>query len=654
MARVTVTVTARDLTGPQLARMRRNFNNLGNDMDRVLTQRTRANFQRLSQSITTARRDLTNLRGAIPEDEFNRLDDAIRRAQNRMGAGFRRANLNRIAADLRQVTDGFRDLDRNGQIRVRIDQSALRRADARLAAWRTQQARNGVRIPVRPDVDRNRVRRGLLGTLAAPFSASGRVLGGVLSDGVGQGVSSGFHGAGPAIAAVLIAVIGAALSVVGAALSGILVTALGAAFVSIGVVSAFQSKQVQHTWSRTLANIKQEFAGVGEPLIPVLDKALKRLHEMAHVIGPMLKQSLADTAPATDKFIQRLMDGFQSFGKAAFKPIMDAWNVFAPVFGAEWNEFMDELGNSFKEMADLVREHPTEIAAALDVVFEAIDLLVDTVTFFGKVWVFTMQNAGDAVGGLVQGFSIMTDAVLGMVGGIIDGLAKAFGDIPIIGSQLKGAAKSFDEFATDVRGKLQSMADKAYGWDNALNKANRKRTLEADISTWTARLARARADLKKTSDQKARAKLEADISDLNAKVKAARAELNSLNGKTASTYVVTHFSYTGKNAALDRGAFAHGGVRGLSTAATGGVRSNMTLVGEHGPEIVNMAPGSHVRSNPDTRRTLSQQVAGGGNVIQVNLMVDKKVLARVMVDPLRGEIRDGGGNVQQFLGQRGK
>lgn len=55
-------------------------------------------------------------------------------------------------------------------------------------------------------------------------------------------------------------------------------------------------------------------------------------------------------------------------------------------------------------------------------------------------------------------------------------------------------------------------------------------------------------------------------------------------------------------------AFAHGGIRG---AATGGLRGGMTLVGEHGPELIDLAPGSRVRSNPDTRRLLSQGQRAG-------------------------------------------
>lgn len=51
---------------------------------------------------------------------------------------------------------------------------------------------------------------------------------------------------------------------------------------------------------------------------------------------------------------------------------------------------------------------------------------------------------------------------------------------------------------------------------------------------------------------------------------------------------------------------AHGGIVG--GAATGGVRSGFTMVGEAGPELVRLPAGARVRSNPDTRRIL-----GGGS-----------------------------------------
>ncbi|MFG3510253.1 hypothetical protein ACGF5F_32675 [Streptomyces sp. NPDC047821] len=95
---------------------------------------------------------------------------------------------------------------------------------------------------------------------------------------------------------------------------------------------------------------------------------------------------------------------------------------------------------------------------------------------------------------------------------------------------------------------------------------------------------------------------------------------------------------------------ASGGIIG---AAGGGPRSGLTLVGEQGPELAELAPGSRVRSNPDSRRIAAGFAAGaGGGVIQVNLVLDGRVVARQLIDPFRAEIWDrAGGNVQKALGR---
>jgi hypothetical protein len=109
-------------------------------------------------------------------------------------------------------------------------------------------------------------------------------------------------------------------------------------------------------------------------------------------------------------------------------------------------------------------------------------------------------------------------------------------------------------------------------------------------------------------------------------------------------------------AAIDLGAklakmgYAHGGVVG---AATGGLHSGLRMVGEHGPELLELPPGTRVNSNPDTERMMS---GGGGGVLQqiIQLVVDGKVIAQAMTEPLRADIRTlGQGSVQNYLGQPG-
>jgi hypothetical protein len=94
---------------------------------------------------------------------------------------------------------------------------------------------------------------------------------------------------------------------------------------------------------------------------------------------------------------------------------------------------------------------------------------------------------------------------------------------------------------------------------------------------------------------------------------------------------------------------ASGGTVGA--AATGGARWGRTLVGEYGPEIADLPIGSRVHSAPDTARML----AGAGapaRVVHLTIELGGQPFARVLIDPLREEIRQLGGDVQQALGRR--
>lgn len=139
----------------------------------------------------------------------------------------------------------------------------------------------------------------------------------------------------------------------------------------------------------------------------------------------------------------------------------------------------------------------------------------------------------------------------------------------------------------------------------------------------------------------------------------ARAHMASVKNRTATLTINEVRRYTAIYNTIGRPTSGEGGQSryehgGITGAATGGPRSRRTLVGEHGPEIVDLAPGSRVRSNPDTKRMLAGGTAGdgGGQPIVVQLHLDGRQIARALVDPLRGEITNmNGGDVQAALGR---
>jgi predicted RNase H-like nuclease (RuvC/YqgF family) len=240
-------------------------------------------------------------------------------------------------------------------------------------------------------------------------------------------------------------------------------------------------------------------------------------------------------------------------------------------------------------------------------------------------------------------------AILDVFEGIIGGAAAAFGWIPGLGPKLKDAASAFGTFKEDTLEKLRNMGDAALGANEKIDRLNKVRILKADIASWNSELSDARAQLKRTTDQKAIAKLTADIRELEAKVKRAKGKVDELNGRTSNMYVRINVSAAGARNAKNLAGFAHGGVRGLSTAATGGVRNNMTLVGEEGPEIVSMAPGSRVRSNSDTKRLMSGR-GGSSAAAQFLFKSSGRRVDDLLLEILREAIQQRGGDPVKVLG----
>jgi hypothetical protein len=96
--------------------------------------------------------------------------------------------------------------------------------------------------------------------------------------------------------------------------------------------------------------------------------------------------------------------------------------------------------------------------------------------------------------------------------------------------------------------------------------------------------------------------------------------------------------------------FEHGGITG---AAGGGPRSRLTMVGEHGRELVRLPPGAYVHSNPDTERMMG---GGGGGRTTVVFQVagSSHLFDLFMLDWLRNQVQvHGGGDVQVAIGTSG-
>lgn len=198
-------------------------------------------------------------------------------------------------------------------------------------------------------------------------------------------------------------------------------------------------------------------------------------------------------------------------------------------------------------------------------------------------------------------------------------IAKLTADITDWRSKVDQAQKKLKSAKGDKKAKLTAdIGD----WQSKIRAAERvlkgvpggkRAKLTADIARWSQQLATAKQNLRNVPSSK-KAALTARIADLQAKVREARASLASVTGKTVSINVVT----TGLSAAraamsaFGMGGHAYGGI--IGGAAGGGPRSNLTLVGEQGPEYVRLPYGSRVIPAGRTKMMLKSEREARGEV----------------------------------------
>lgn len=147
------------------------------------------------------------------------------------------------------------------------------------------------------------------------------------------------------------------------------------------------------------------------------------------------------------------------------------------------------------------------------------------------------------------------------------------------------------------------------------------------------------------------------LSSVTGKTAAYRAELAALKAiydqlknepNIVKTFTFRTVGTGGMTHAYPVKAQAHGGITG---AASGGPRSNLTLVGEQGPELVDLAPGSRVHSAPDSQRMLGAP-AGVGQVQLVVSAAGQSAFEAFMLKAIREFVRvKGGGDVQKAFGR---
>lgn len=310
---------------------------------------------------------------------------------------------------------------------------------------------------------------------------------------------------------------------------------------------------------------------------------------------------------------------FQTLWKTVWGGIKTAFNATVEFIKEHWRLLLTIFGGPLGYAIGQVIKHwdtiKTTAVAAFKTVKEWVQSAIDTVKkFVGKVVKFHQE-----------GIQRIVSAVSGVIGWVKRFVGKVVRFAQNGAGAVSGAVSNIISWVKRMAGKtirlLQSGAAGVVGWVSNI-------------------IGKVRSMVGKT--------IRIGVSGASAAINAVQGVINRIKnfvGKTVSIGV-NFFKGAGSKIASALG-FAHGGITG---AAGGGPRSNTTLVGEYGPELVDLAPGSRVRSNADSRRIASAGNGGGGPIV-IQLMIAGQTIGDIVLDPLRKTIATKGGNVQAVLGR---
>lgn len=207
---------------------------------------------------------------------------------------------------------------------------------------------------------------------------------------------------------------------------------------------------------------------------------------------------------------------------------------------------------------------------------------------------------------VIAGARFMLNAILDFVSGVLRVMGKLPGPL---GAPFRKAADAVDAFRGKANRALDSAAAKVRSFGQSVNRLPSTKTVVVrvkDLATGT--------------------------------IRSVQREIDRFTGRVIAIQV--------GRVGIGPRAQAHGGIVG---AAGGGPRSRLTMVGEHGKELVDLPPGSRVRSNPDTERFMS---GAGGGVVEIEIKSGGSKLDDLIVEIIRKAVRvKGGGNVQIALGR---
>ncbi len=497
----------------------------------------------------------------------------------------------------------------------------------------------------------------------AKMAQLGRDAASKISESLSSGLSSFFSGdiVSLIVKSLAVATLAPAIAIpLGAAITSGVLLALGGGVIALGVAAAFKDPRIMAGAKELGEKLKKSFATFGEnfrtPVAEFLEKFntyfLPQLEKFGERIGKIFGPLTSKLGDGIIGFLQKALPGIEK-GLEGAAPIIEVFAERLPELGKAVGDFFAKLGSEGENAAVFFNDLITLIIKLIDWTGTAIAALTSMYVTFRKAAGFVKKAVSDLFDWIWERVKSVTDSITatfaslsGRVGGALNAVrARAVAAFNGIRNAARAAINAAIAVFNSLRARagaiLNALLARARAVWNGMVSAARGavgRIIGAFTGVWNSIVGginRVRGAFSGLADWAA--------SQFSRVVGAAQSAASTIGSLSIG--------------GLIGGLFASGGVVGglpasIGQAASGGIRNGLTMVGERGPELINVAPGSKVWSHGDSMRMLAGAGGQGGGVLQVHWVGSESALVRELMNSIQFRVvREFSGSVQSAMGR---
>lgn len=260
--------------------------------------------------------------------------------------------------------------------------------------------------------------------------------------------------------------------------------------------------------------------------------ALGRLAgDMADVLGPVFGKLLENVGrgsalmmDSVGAILRVLKPVFKEIGYG-LDIITYAWEIMGPTM----KEAGLQILNAFAPISSEVGKIQGPLQRMMGWLNNNKVTMLEAARVFGVATIDMVRAAVESAPFIIGAFKLASEGVLTAIGGIVSGAEAAFGWIPGIGDDFKNAKTDFDGFKNNFINGLTSAQGKAQEFKDYIVPRLNQGELRLNITNWESQIREAKLLLSdKNLPKEKRAELKATIKDLQDKIAQAKTALDSV------------------------------------------------------------------------------------------------------------------------------